>query len=429
MKKDSQQLGLFSATALVVASMIGTGVFTTSGFLLSDLGSKPLVLGAWVAGGIVAIFGAICYGALARRIPESGGEYLFLARTLHPAAGYLAGWVSLLVGFSAPLAAAAVAFGEYTRPWFAGTEPRILATILLLLFTFAHAWEVRAGAHIQNLSVVLKVLFLLVFLVLGTTRLQLRPEAVTTSASVGAFAVSLVWISFSYSGWNAAIYLSSEIRDAKRNVPRAMIFGTSIVMLLYLALNAFIIFSTPAAALKGQLEVGRIAAKELGGVVWENAITAIIGLALATSVSSLIMSGPRVYARMAADGYLPKWLRPEGNGFRSAIWFQTAIGLALVWTATFKTLLTYIGFTLSLSTAAAVVGLIKLKRSEGEAIRVIGWPWIPGLFVAFVFFSAGFTIFRQPVEAALGATTLIVGIAAYKLQESRGVRRNKMFHL
>lgn len=422
MKQGTHQLGLFSATALVVASMIGTGVFTTSGFLLADLHSKPLVLCAWAAGGLVAIFGAICYGALARRIPGSGGEYLFLARTLHPAAGYLAGWVSLLVGFSSPLAAAAVAFGEYTQPWFRGAEPRILATMLLIAFTAAHGWETRSGALLQNFSVLMKLLFLALFLVLGATKLKIHAESPAAPATLGAFAVSLVWISFSYSGWNAAIYLSSEIRDATRNVPRAMILGTAVVLLLYLALNALILFSTPATALAGQLEVGRIAGRELGGALWENAITAIIALALTTSVSSLVMSGPRVYAKMAADGYLPKWLRSNPN-FRSAIAFQSAIALILIWTATFKMLLTYIGFTLSLSTAATVIGLMKIRLKEGRGIHVTGWPWIPALFVVFVLFSAAFTIFRQPLAAALGAITLLLGVVAYRLQTPQETRR------
>ncbi|MGZ8901429.1 MAG: APC family permease, partial [Limisphaerales bacterium] len=423
--KRGHQIGLWSATALVVASMVGTGVFTTSGFLLADLHSKPLVLCAWAVGGIVAVFGAVCYGALARKIPESGGEYLFLARTLHPAAGYLAGWVSLMVGFSAPLAAAAVAFGEYTQAWFGGLDPRLLGSFLLLVFSVAHGWELRAGALVQNLSVLLKLLFLLTFLVLGTTKLQIHPEPDLRPTSVGAFAVSLVWISFSYSGWNAAIYLSSEIRDAARNVPRAMLLGTTAVLLLYLALNALMIFSVPTAAFSGQLEVGKIAARQLGGTSWENAITAIIALALATSVSSLIMSGPRVYARMAVDGYLPQWLYSSAAHFRPAIAFQSAIALVLLWTATFKTLLTYIGFTLSLSTAAAVVGLIKLRRKEGKTIQVRGWPWVPLLFIAFVLFAAVFTVLRQPFEAALGGATLLLGLLAYRYQAGSAKDRGK----
>src|SRR5207247_10060555 len=129
-----RQLGFVSASALVVASMVGSGVFTTSGILLADLHSPSLVLAAWLAGGVLAALGALCYGALARRFPESGGEYVFLARTLHPAAGYLAGWISLLVGFSAPLAAVALAFGQYTRLWFPHSSPQLIGSCLLAAF-------------------------------------------------------------------------------------------------------------------------------------------------------------------------------------------------------------------------------------------------------------------------------------------------------
>ncbi|MGZ8921681.1 MAG: amino acid permease, partial [Limisphaerales bacterium] len=173
------------------------------------------------------------------------------------------------------------------------------------------------------------------------------------------------------------------------------------------------------------LEVGKIAARQLGGTSWENAITAIIALALATSVSSLIMSGPRVYARMAVDGYLPQWLYSSAAHFRPAIAFQSAIALVLLWTATFKTLLTYIGFTLSLSTAAAVVGLIKLRRTEGKTFQVRGWPWVPLVFIAFVLFAAVFTVLRQPFEAALGGATLLLGLLAYRYQAGSAKDRGK----
>src|ERR1044071_8445859 len=154
---SQRQLGLVSASALVVANMIGTGVFTTSGFLLAELRSPWLVLAAWAVGGVIAMLGALSYGALARRIPESGGEYLFLARTLHPAAGYVAGWISLLVGFSAPIAAAALGFGEYTKSWFGGCAPQLSGSIIIVLFACLHAAHVQHGARIQNGAVALKI--------------------------------------------------------------------------------------------------------------------------------------------------------------------------------------------------------------------------------------------------------------------------------
>ena len=226
-----RQLGLLSATALVVASMVGSGVFTTSGILLADLHSPSLVLAAWLAGGVIAVLGALCYGALARRYPESGGEYLFLARTLHPAAGYLAGWVSLLVGFSAPLAAVALAFGEYLKEWLFFSTPRLTGSFLLTAFAAVHAIHVQRGAWVQNVAVLIKLLLIVVLVGLACARLEPKPQPQVEHFPLAAFAVSLVRVSFSYSGWNAAIYIAGEIRDPDRNLPRAMVVGSGLVTL------------------------------------------------------------------------------------------------------------------------------------------------------------------------------------------------------
>lgn len=409
-----RQLGLTTATGLVVANMIGSGVFTTSGFLLGDLGSPGRVLAAWAVGGVVALFGALSYSALAREIPESGGEYLFLARTLHPAAGFLAGWVSLLVGFSAPLAAVAMAFGEYTKAWLPGWHPKTTGTLLLVLFAAVHAVHVQRGAWVQNAAVIVKLVLIGLFLGFGFSRLQPPVEAAAGGLSLGTFAVSLVWVSFSYFGWNAAVYVGGEILEPEKTMPRAMLWGTLLVTALYLALNAVFVYSAPRAVLAGKLDVGRIAAEALGGRVWADGVTAIVALALVTSVSSMVMAGPRVYARMAADGYLPRWLAPADGPPRHAIAFQLALALVLLWSAAFESLLTYIGFTLNLCTAATVIGLVRLRRKKGVRLPVAGWPWVPALFLAFVAWMSVFTIARRPAESAVGLATLAVGWVAWR---------------
>src|SRR5438034_3035604 len=371
-----RQLGLLSATALVVASMIGSGVFTTSGILLADLRAPSLVLAAWLAGGAIAMLGALCYGALARRYPESGGEYVFLARTLHPAAGYLAGWVSLLVGFSAPLAAVALAFGEYLKEWLFFSTPRLTGSFLLTAFAAVHAIHVQRGAWVQNVAVLIKLLLIVVLVGLACARLESAPQPQVEHFPLAAFAVSLVRVSFSYSGWNAAIYIAAEIREPDRNLPRAMAVGAGLVTLLYLALNIVFVYAAPAEKLAGKLAVARIAAESLGGASLASLVTALITLALATCASSMLMAGPRVYARMADDGYLPSWLRfPRQGPPRAAILFQTILALAMLWSLTFQALLTYIGFTLGLSTAAAVGGLVRLRLREGPSVPIHGKAW------------------------------------------------------
>ena len=404
-----RQLGLTSATALVVASMIGSGVFTTSGFLLADLRSRGAVLLVWVVGGIVAALGALSYGALARRIPESGGEYLFLSRTLHPAAGYLAGWVSLLVGFSAPLAAVAFAFGEYAKPWVPGWRPQLTGSLLMLLFSGIHAAHIQRGAWMQNLTVAVKLLVMALFISFAFTRLPSQVEAIWTAAPLSAFGVSLVWVSFSYSGWNAAVYIGSEIRDPERNLPWSLLIGAGLVTLVYLALNTIFLFAAPVEQLSGKLDVGRIAAEALGGRHWGDLMAAMVCLALITSVSSLIMAGPRVYARMAADGFLPRWLAPQSGPPRAAIFFQLLVALIFLWSAAYQSLLTYIGFTLGISTGATVLGLMVLRRREGKRLPVWGWPWVPVLFLFSVTAMTAFAIARRPLESLIGLATLVAG--------------------
>ncbi len=406
-----RQLGLVSAVALVVASMFGSGVFTTSGFLLADLHSPGRVLAVWVGGGILAVLGALCYGALARRFPESGGEYLFLTRTLHPAAGYFAGWISLLVGFSAPLAAVALAFGEYTKPWVpVGTPPELTGSCLVAVFTAAHTLHVQRGAWVQNVAVLVKMVLVVVLVIWASTHLHFALSAPIGTVSVGNFAVALVWVSFSYSGWNAAVYIGSEVREPERNLPRAMALGASFVAMVYVLLNAVFVFAAPVEQLAGKLEIGRAAALALGGRPLADFVTVLIAVALATSASSMIMAGPRVYARMADDGCLPRWFSFPAHGApRHSILLQSGLALVMLWTASFQSLLTYIGFTLGLCTAATVAGLIRLRWRLGSQLRVPGWPVVPAVFLASALVISGFTLARKPAESAVGLGTLLLG--------------------
>ena len=361
------RLGCWTATALVVASMVGTGVFTTSGFLLSDLKSPMNVLWVWAGGGILACLGALSYGALARRIPESGGEYLFLSRTLHPATGYVAGWVSFFVGFSAPLAFAAYAFGEYSKAWWPGCPSKASGTVLIVLLSFVHGIHVQRGAWVQNLAVLLKVALLTSFGALALTRLRVLAPEPAASIPLSNFAVSLMWVSFSYSGWNAAIYIAGEVKNPERNVPRAMLFGTLLRDRPLRGPQRAFVYSSPVLELVGKPEIARVAAQALGGASWAQVVTSLVALVLVSSVSAQIMAGPRVYARMAADGYLPRWLKMGKRSPRAAIALQTIVSLAMLWSASFEWFLTYIGFTLGLSTAATVVGLVRIRLREGPS--------------------------------------------------------------
>ena len=420
MSDGERRLGPGAATALVVANMVGTGVFTTSGILMDLLGSPWLVLLAWLLGGITALLGALCYGALAQRIPESGGEYIFLSRTLHPVAAYVAGWLSLIVGFAVPLGALAYAFAEYLRPWLPpGVSPRLIATLLMVGASFLHFGSVSFGARVQAAIVVAEVVLITLFASFGLGRLY--PDGFHTPTAPGhvsKMGLALVLVSFSYLGWNGAVYIGGEVKNPKRNLPLSLIVGTSIVTVLYMALNAFFVFAAPVSALAGRIDVAHVAAAAVGGPRLAAAVSALVALALALCVSALTMTGPQVAARMAADGLLPRvFAATAGRPPRVALLSQLALGLLALWTATFEHILTYVGFTLGISMVATIIGLCRLRLKEGPALHVPGWPWVPGLFLAFGFGSTIFTVVQRPLEGLIGLATLGFGVVAYWVQQ------------
>lgn len=406
--------------------MVGTGVFTTSGILLQILGSPWLVLLTWLLGGVIALLGALCYGALAQRIPESGGEYVFLSRTLHPSAAFVAGWLSLIVGFAVPLGALAFAFAEYMRPWLpAFANARVVATLLLIGASMLHFGSVSFGARVQAAIVVAEVVLITLFACFGLGRLY--PDGFHTAPiahNFGSMGLALVIVSFAYLGWNAAVYIGGEVKDPEHNLPRALIYGTSVVTILYLALNALFVFAAPVPTLAGRIDVAHVAAEAVGGPRLALAVSGLVALALALCVSALTMTGPQVAARMAADGLLPRVFRASaGRPPRVALLAQLSLGLLALWTATFEHILTYVGFTLGASTLATIVGLCRIRWKEGAALHVPGWPYVPGLFLAFVTGSTVFTVVKRPYEGLVGLATLAVATAAYFLLQRRGTSK------
>ncbi len=419
-----RSLGLGSATGLVMANMIGAGVFTTSGFALAELGDPKLVLLAWLFGGLLALCGALSYGALARRMPESGGEYLFLARTVHPAVGFLAGWISLLAGFTAPIAAAALGLEAYFFE-FIGTEqrPGWIATAVILAVGLMHGINSRAGARLQAVAAGLMLLVIVGFLALG---FHLTSPAMHELASDihcfdgAAFGVTLVWIASAYSGWNASVYVAGDIRAPQHNVPRSLLLGTLSVTAIYVALNAVFLLAAPVETLAGKAEVGAIAAEALGGPGLRQVVTGVITLALFTSISAMVMTGPRVYARMAADGLLPRYVAARRDVPTVAVALQVAVALLVVWFGDLARLLGYIGFTLSLSAATSVAALMRPRCCEGaERVPIPGYPWVLGLFTLASVTTAGFMVAREPITAALGLLTAAMGLGMYLFAKGR----------
>lgn len=428
--EGARSLGLATATGVVVAGMVGTGIFTTTGFLVRDLGSPVAVLAAWLAGGVLALCGALSYGELAAALPRNGGEYQLLSRIYHPAAGFAAGLVSLVVGFSAPVAASALAFGHYLSAVVPGVPPAAAAVALVIAAAAPHALNVRLGGRLQVAATAVEIALVLAFVAAAAVRgepgrlLEGRAAALPTALSP-AFAVALVYVSFAYSGWNGAVYLAGEVTDPSRTLPRALLAGTGLVVLVYLALNAVFLSAAPPGELAGVVEVGHVAAVRLLGPSAGRALSALVALILASSVSAMLMAGPRVYERMGQDypslAVLAR--RTRRGGPAVAVTLQAALALVLVATSSFGALLRYIGFTLSLVAALAVAGVFVLRRREPglpRPVRTWGYPTTPLLFVALSAWMVVHALVENPASSLAGVATALLGLALHRIIERRG---------
>lgn len=386
-------ISLVTATAVVVANMIGTGVFTSLGFQVGGLPSGFAILVLWLVGGICAFCGAVCYGELAAALPRSGGEYHFLSRIFHPAVGFLSGWLSITVGFAAPIALAAMAFGKYFSTIFPHAPATTWSLVMVWAITLVHVGGVRVAAGFQNAATWLKVLLICVFIGAGFWLAEGQPEVrfIPTTKDwelVGStpFAVSLVYVMYSYAGWNAATYIVGEIRDPQRNVPRAIAFGTLLVTALYLLLNAVFLYAAPMSGLAGKLDVGHVAAEHIFGFTGGKVMSGLICLGLASSISAMTWVGPRVMQTMGQDVRILSPLNaPDERGVPvTGLFVQLSIVVTLLLTSSFETVLTAVQFSIQLGSFVTVLGLFVLRRTQPDLprpYRCWGYPVTPVLFL------------------------------------------------
>ncbi len=432
-------LGLFPATNIVIANIIGAGIFTTSGLLMADLGSPVLLIILWAVGGIIAVCGAISYGELGANMPEAGGEYMFLSRIFHPALGFLSGWVSFIVGFSAPIAASALGFSDYFIRAFPGLSvwvsentflgingsSKLFAVIVVLTFTFIHSRGIKSGSKVQNILTLLKVLLVAGLIVAGLAFGNGNIKNFSAENTLGeglagwkTIGLSVMWIMFAYSGWNASTYIGSEIRNPKRTLPGSLLIGTGIVIILYLLLNAVYIYAVPADEMKGVISVGGLAMGKLFGPGAETVFSLLISFALFSSLSAYIIIGPRVYFSMARDGLFFKSvskIHHKHNVPTYSIYLQSLIAIIFVLTGTFDQILTYMGFSLGIFPILTIAGSFKIRRNKIIRIRIPGFP-VPQL----IYMSTGIIILvlsfmERPVESSIALLTVAAGIPAYLL--------------
>ncbi len=417
--RPRSSLGFAAALATVVANIVGTGVFTTLGFQVLGTTDGFALLALWGVGGLIALAGALCYGELSAAIRGSGGEYRFLGRIYSPAVGTVAGWVSVAVGFAAPVALAAMALGRYAGPLLqipAGP----LAVTAIVAATGVHLLAPEVGGKVQVAVTTLKVLLIVAFVAVGlaapSTDLAFAPSAESLGQMTsGSFAISLIFVSYAYTGFNAAAYFQGEVTDAERNVPRSLVSGTLLVTALYMGLNWVFLRTTPITELAGQVEVGAIAAERIFGPAGGRLMSGVIALLLISTISAMTLAGPRVIEAMAEEHppLRPLAERTATGSPRRAVLLQGALALLFVFTDSFEGILTYAGFTLNLFLVLAVVGVLVLRRREPalpRPYRVWGYPWTPLFFAAFSIWSLLVVVRDRPMEAVGGVVTL--GVAA-----------------
>ena len=428
---SQKKISVITATNLVVANMIGTGVFTSLGFQVASISSDFALIGLWVVGGIAALCGALCYAELATALPRSGGEYNYLSRIYHPSIGFLAGWISAIIGFPAPIALAALAFGKYCQVFLPGVSPVAISLMAVWIITAVHLLGLRAEERFQNWSTFLKVALILGFMLAGffvahpqNLNLAPGPDALATLVS-GPFAVSLVYVMYSYSGWNAASYITEEVENPAKNLPWALLAGTVIVTFFYVILNFIFLLATPKQVLSGQVEVGLLAGRSIFGPWGGNFVSALIAIGLIATISAMAWIGPRITKRMAED--LPKlrvFGRTSSNGTPYvAIFFQLFVVTILVITGTFDAVLVYTQFSLLLCSFLTVLGLIVLRIREpglNRPYRVWLYPITPLIFLIITLHMMLFVIRDKPTESLLGLITALAGLIVFFFSKEPG---------
>lgn len=458
-KSSIVKIGVVTATAVVIANMVGTGVFTSLGYQAVDFPSDsdfanpdfhgrlsamgnhllqttsvfPLIM-LWVVGGIMAFCGALCYSELGAAIPRSGGEYTYLSKIFHPALGFLSGWVSVIVGFAAPIALAAMALGDYFYSVFPIMDNIWIGAIVVVLITTVHSFNLNIGSKFQNVVTIIKILLIMVFILCGILignhqSISIIPSEGSWSCLFSSgFAVSLIYVSYAYSGWNASAYIASEIDNPRKNLPRSIMTGTIIVMVLYVLLNFVFLLSVPPLQMmdvKGipVNEIGAVSAINIFGTIGGNIMALVISVLLVSTISSMIFAGPRVTMVIGEDlPALKFFARKNKRGIPViAIAIQSSIALFFIFTSTFNWVLNYLGFILTLFASLTVLGLFILRFKNPEINRPFktwGYPITPLIFLALNIWVLYYVVSKTPSVSYAGIVTISVGLIIYFISKS-----------
>ncbi len=427
-----RRIGLATAVAIIIANMIGTGVFTSLGFQVIGIKSVFAILMLWAVGGVIALCGALCYAEVAIRFPGSGGEYNYLSKIYHPALGFLSGWVSATVAFAAPIGLSSIAFSKYLAKLFPQLETyeTLIACSLIVIVALVNIKGVKTTAIFQRVITYLNIFLIILLIIFGISlsehshfNFSVNTEdwkAVMSSS----FAISLIYVSFAYSGWNSVTYFAGEIKNPVKNIPRSLVGATTVVMILYILLNFIFLYSVPMNKLNGQLEVGFIAAEAIFGTFGGRLICLMIALALFASVNSMTIAGPRVTQTMGEDfNFFKIFSQRNINGSPLySIILQTILALVLVISSTFEKVLLYIGFTLSLFTTLTVIGLLISRYKKPPEKSVYKTPLFPIpaiIFISLEFYSMYWSITTRTVESLFGISTVLLGLLVYYIARQK----------
>jgi APA family basic amino acid/polyamine antiporter len=422
--------------AILIANMIGTGVFTSLGFQVLDIHSGLAILLLWLIGGVVSMLGAVCYSRLTVLMPRSGGEYVFLSKIYHPSLGFLSGWVSLIIGFAAPIAAASFAFGSYFNnfnPWISqhfgfSISPATAGASVILLLTLLNILKKIAGAKFQFLFTTIKILSILAIIFIGLSAPETGDttfafdQAFSSEIFTPAFAISLFFISYSYSGWNSLCYITEEIENAPKKIFKNLLLGTSFVTIIYVALNYTFLRVIPTQELSGCPDIVMKFAEHALSPSVAHLASGLICVLLLSTINSMIIIGPRVSKSIGEDfsklNFLSKENKDESPYFGLII--QLLLALIYLFTASFEQLIIYTGFVLNIFTFLSVLGLFFIKENtERFKLKKLIAPL---LFLSYSLWLLFYGVYRKPLESGIGIGVCLLGLAVYFFIRQSGTK-------
>ena len=423
-KNNSRHIGVWTASAFVISSMIGTGVFTSLGYQLVDINTAFPILLLWLIGGIISLFGAFSYSELASAFPRSGGEYSILSKVYHPAVGFIGGFVSSTIGFSAPAVLAAIALGKYTVAIFPQLNSTIIASVIIILFNLIHSQTLKYGRLIQDWTTISKIVLIVFFIISGLLidspqNISFLPIPNDGSLIMSSsFAVSLVWISYAYTGWNSTVYIAGEVKNPQKNIHYSLLFSTAFVTVLYILLNFIFLFSTPISEMRGMIEVGFIAGVNIFGDQGGRIVSGGIALLLLSTISSYVFIGPRITQVIGEDfKYLGFFSKVNKSGIPiNGFIFQLSISLIFILTSTFEQVLLYAGITFIIINTITVIGVIVLRFHQPALNRPYkswGYPWTQIIFTISNLWILYFTFKNQPFESLIGIGIILISLIFY----------------